>query len=160
MSRRLNKRKTSTLNAINCINIVCHGQNKQTDSSKYFFGVNNERSHLPSQYSTICNPTERLELQSPMTKIQSKTVFAPPFLNGVIRRPFLYEQHIMNQKLMCEKKNVKSCLLAYVVYCDMELNHNILVKQYCDDETMCNKVHDHHGYHCKPSNTTKPSTFD
>ena len=98
MSRQLNKRISSTPNAINCINIVCHGQNKQTNLSKYFFGVNNECSHLPSQSSTTCNPTELLELQSPMTKIQSKTAFVPPFLNGVIQRPFLHEQHIMNQK--------------------------------------------------------------
>ncbi len=68
----------------------CRGQNKQTNLSKYFFGVNNEHSHLPSQYSTTCNSTELIELQSPMTKIQSKTV-VPPFLNEVIQRPFLYE---------------------------------------------------------------------
>jgi hypothetical protein len=117
MSIQLNKRKSSTPNAINCINIVCNGQNKQTNLSKYFFGVNNECSHLPSQSSTTCNPTELLELQSPMTKIQSKTTFVPPFLNGVIQRPFLYEQHIMNQKLTCAKKEFeKSCLLAYKVY--------------------------------------------
>ncbi len=135
---------------------------KQADQFKQvLFDVNNEHSHLPSQYSTTCNPTELLELQSPMTKIQSKSAFVPTFLNGVIQRPFSYEQHIMNQKLTCAKtKFEKSCLLSYKVYCDMELNHNILVKQYCNDETMCNKVHDHHGYHCKLSNTAKHSTFD
>ncbi len=119
--------------------------------SKYSFGVNNERSHLPSQYSTTCNPTELLELQSPLTKIQSKTVFIPHFLNVVKQRPFSYDQHIMNQKLACAKKFFeKSCLLAYKVYCDMELKqHNNLVTQYCDDE-IGNKV---------PSNT-KHSTND
>ncbi len=42
----------------------------------------------------------------------------------------------MNQKLTCAQKKIeKSCLLAYKVYCDMELKqHNNLVTQYCDDE--------------------------
>jgi hypothetical protein len=117
-------------------------------------------SPIASQHSTTCNPTELLELQSPMTKIQS-TALVSPFLNGVIQRPFSYEQHIMNQKLKCANFIFeKSCSLVYKVYCDMELNHNILVKQYCDDEMMCNKVHDDHSYHCKPSNTAKHSTFN
>jgi len=42
----------------------------------------------------------------------------------------------------------------------MELKHNLLVKQYCNDEMIiCSKAHDHHGYHCKPSNENH-STFD
>jgi hypothetical protein len=116
MSRQLNKRKSSTPNAINFINIVCHGQNKQTNLSEYFFGVNNEHSHLPSQYSTTCNPTELLELQSPMTKIQSKTAFVPPFLNGVIQRPFLYEQHIMNQKKTCAVFFLRKAVYLHTKY--------------------------------------------
>ncbi len=155
MLRLLSKRKFSTPNAINCTSIVCHSlppfgfQNKQTNSSKYSFGANNEHSHLPSQYSTACNPTELLELQSPMTKIQSKTVFIPHFLNVVRQKSFSYDQHIMNQKLMCAKKKIeKSCLLAYKLYCDMELRqHNNLVMQYCDDE-IGNKV---------PFNTKNPT---
>jgi hypothetical protein len=107
MPRQLNKRKSSTPNAINCTNIVCHSlppfgfQNKQTDSSKCSFGANNEHSHLPSQYSTTCNPTKLLELQSPLTKIQSETVFIPHFLNVVKQRPLSYDQYVMNQKLTC-----------------------------------------------------------
>jgi hypothetical protein len=51
---------------------------------------------------------------------------------------------------VCKEKIEKSCLLAYKVYCDMELKqHNYLVTQYCDDE-IGNKV---------PSNT-KHSTND
>jgi hypothetical protein len=67
----------------------------------------------------------------------------------------------MNQKLTCAKKKFeKSCLFAYRVYCDMELKHNVLVKQYCNGEMiLCSKAHDHHGYHCKPSNENH-STFD
>jgi hypothetical protein len=45
-------------------------------------------------------------------------------------------------------------------YCDMELKHNLLVKQYCNDEMiLCSKAYDHQGYHCKPSNENH-STFE
>ena len=96
-----------------------------------------------------------------MAEIESETVPILSFLNGAIQRPLSYEQHIMNQKLTCAKNFFeKSCLLAYRVYCDMELKHNLLVKQYCNDEMiLCSKAHDHHGYHCKPSNENH-STFD
>ncbi len=126
----------------------------QTDLNKFSSVANNERVLLLSRYSTNCSLTELLELQSPMAEIQSETVSILSFLNGAIQRPLSYEQHIMNQKLTCAKKNFeKSCLLAYRVYCDMELKHNLLVKQYCNDEMiLCSKAHDHHGYHCKPSN--------
>jgi hypothetical protein len=167
MPRQFNKRKSSTPNAINCTNIECHCvppigfQNMQTDLNKFSYVANNERVLLLSRYSTNCSLTELLELQSPMAEIQSETVPILSFLNGAIQRPLSYEQHIMNQKLMCAKKIFeKSCLLAYRVYCDMELKHNLLVKQYCNDEMiLCSKAHDHHGYHCKPSNENH-STFE
>ena len=133
----------------------------QTDLNKFSSVANNERVLLLSRYSTNCSLTELLELQSPMAEIQSETVSILSFLNGAIQRPLSYEQHIMNQKLTCAKKKFeKSCLLAYRVYCDMELKHNLLVKQYCNDEMiLCSKAHDQHGYHCKPSNENH-STFD
>jgi hypothetical protein len=67
----------------------------------------------------------------------------------------------MNQKLTCAKNFFeKSCLLACRVYCDMELKHNLLVKQYCYNEMiLCSKAHDNHGYHWKHSNENH-STFD
>jgi len=156
LPRQFNKRKSSSPNAINCTNIECRGvppigfQNMQTDLNKFSSVAIHERIHLLSWYSTNCSPTELLELQSPMTKIQRETVSILSFLNGAIQRPLSYEQHIMNQKLACAKKFFeKSCLLAYKVYCDMELKHNLLVKQYCNDEMiLCSKVHDHHD--CKP----------
>jgi len=113
----------------------------QTDLNKFSSVANNERVLL-SRYSTNCSLTELLELQSPMAEIQSETVSILSFLNGAIQRPLSYEQHIMNQKLMCAKKKYeKSCLLAYRVYCDMELKHNLLVKQYCNDEMiLCSKA--------------------
>jgi len=166
MLRQFKKRKSSTPNAIDYTNIECHGvppfgfQNTQTDLNKFSSVANNEHIHLLS-YSTNCSPTELAELQSPMTEIQTNSAFILPFLNGDIQRPFSYEQHIMNQKLTCAKKKFeKSCLLAYKVYCDMELKDHILVKQYCKDEMiLCYKAYDHHSYHCK-SSITKHSTFD
>jgi hypothetical protein len=133
----------------------------QTDLNKFSSVANNEPIHHLSRYSTNCSPTELLELQYPMTKIQRETVSILSFLNGAIQRSLSYEQHIVNQKLACAKKKFeKSCLLAYKVYCDMELKDNRLVKQYCNDEMiLCSKAHDHHGYHCKPSNENH-STFD
>ena len=134
----------------------------QTDLNKFSSVANNERVLLLSRYSTHCSLTELLELQSPMAEIQSETVSILSFLNGAIQRPLSYEQHIMNQKLTCAKKKFeKSCLHAYREYCNMELKHNLLVKQYCNDEMiLCSKAHDQHGYHhCKPSNENH-STFD
>ena len=134
----------------------------QTDLNTFSSVANNERVLLLSRYSTNSSLTELLELQSPMAEIQSETVPILSFLNGSIQRPLSYEQHIMNQKLMCAKKFFeKSCLLAYRVYCDMELKHNLLVKQYCNDEMiLCSKLHDQLGCHnCKPSNENH-STFD
>jgi hypothetical protein len=80
MTRQFNKRKSSTPNAIYCTNIECHGvppigfQNMQTNLNKFSSVANNERVLLLSRYSTNCSLTERLELQSPMAKIQSETV--------------------------------------------------------------------------------------
>jgi len=129
MPRQFNKRKPSTHNAINCTNIECHGvppfgfQNMQTDLNKF-----SSRTHLLSRYSTNCSRTELLELESPMTKIKRETVFILYFLNGAIQRPLSYEQHIMNQKLACAKNKIeKICYLAYKVYREMELRHNLLV---------------------------------
>jgi len=105
-----NKRKSSSPNAINCTNIECHGippigfQNMQTDLNKFSSVANNECIHLLSWYSTNCSPTELLELQPPMTKIQRETVSILSFLNEAIQRPLSYEQHIMNQKLACANK--------------------------------------------------------
>jgi len=134
----------------------------QTRLNTFSSVANNERLLLLSRYSTNCSLTELLELQSPMAEIQSETVSILSFLNGAIQRPLSYEQHIMNQKLTCAKKKFeKSCLLAYREFCDMELKHNLLVKQYCNDEMiLCSKLHDQLGCHnCKPSNENH-STFD
>lgn len=134
----------------------------QTDLNTLSSVANNERVLLLSRNSTNCSLTELLELQSPMAEIQSETVSILSFLNGAIQRPLSYEQHIMNQKLTCAKKKFeKSCLLAYREFCDMELKHNLLVKQYCNDEMiLCSKLHDQLGCHnCKPSNENH-STFD
>ena len=169
MPRQFNKRKSSTPNAINCTNIECHCvpsigfQNMQTDLNKFSYVANNERVLLLSRYSTNCSLTELLELQSPMAEIQSETVSIVSFLNGAIQRPLSYEQHIMNQKLTCAKKKFeKSCLLAYREFCDMELEHNLLVMQCCNDEmVLCSKAYDHHCYPCcKPSNEKSTSDFN
>jgi hypothetical protein len=167
MPSEFNKRQYSTLNAINCTNIECHGvppfgfQNMQTDLNKFSSVANNESIHLFSQCSTNGSPTDLLELESTMIEVQSETAFILSFLNGAIQRPLSYENHIMNQKLACAKKKIeKSCLLAYKVYCDMELKHNLLVMQCCNDEMiLCSKAYDHHCYPCKPSNENH-STFD
>ena len=168
MPSEFNKRKYSTLNAINCTDIECHGvppfgfQNMQTDLNMFSSVANNESIHLFSQCSTNGSPTDLLELESTMTEVQSETAFILSFLNGAIQRPLSYEEHIMNQKLACAKKKFeKSCLLAYKVYCDMELEHNLLVMQCCNDEmVLCSKAYDHHCYPCcKPSNE-KHSTSD
>ena len=78
MPSEFNKRKYSTLNAINCTDIECDGvppfgfQNMQTNLNMFSSVANNESIHLFSQCSTNGSPTDLLELESTMTEVQMK----------------------------------------------------------------------------------------